>query len=145
MIHYMTTQGVGDAWVGNELRIVAKAGIPFRLHALNRPKSTYFSSEDVAAIERDTNYIYPLGKGAALVSLLAGPLRFRGRFFAAMGNALGVGQRLARAWSLAIRQEPHITPGVGIAQRVQLAGEQEKILREVVDLLTASPAAAPAP
>jgi glycosyltransferase involved in cell wall biosynthesis len=88
MIHYMTTQGVGDAWVGNELRIVAKAGIPFRLHALNRPKSTYFSSDDVAAMERDTNYIYPLGKRAALLALLAGPLRFRGRFFAAMGNAL---------------------------------------------------------
>ena len=38
MIHYMTTRGVGDAWVGNELRIVAKAGIPVQLHALKRPQ-----------------------------------------------------------------------------------------------------------
>ncbi len=32
-IHYMTTIGVGDAWVGNELRVVSRAGVPFVLHA----------------------------------------------------------------------------------------------------------------
>ena len=53
MIHYMTTQGVGDAWIGNELRIVRKAGLPFALHALNRPRATFFSSPDIAALEQD--------------------------------------------------------------------------------------------
>lgn len=88
MIHYMTTQGVGDAWVGNELRIVRKAGIPFRLHALNHPKSTYFTSDDIAAMARDTRYVYPVPTRAVLGAALAGPFRFGGRFFAALGNAL---------------------------------------------------------
>lgn len=88
MIHYMTTQGVGDAWVGNELRVVAEAGLPFQLHALHRPKSTYFSAEDVARMERETTYVYPLSKAAAIGAALAGPFRFGGRFFAALGNAL---------------------------------------------------------
>ena len=71
MIHYMTTQGVGDAWVGNELRIVGKAGIPVTLHGLNRPAATYFTAEDIAALERGTHYIYPLSKPAALGAVLA--------------------------------------------------------------------------
>ena len=88
MIHYMTTQGVGDAWVGNELRIVGKAGIPVTLHGLNRPAATYFTAEDIAALERGTHYIYPLSKPAALGAVLAAPFRFGGRAFAALGNAL---------------------------------------------------------
>ena len=32
VIHYMTPRGTQDAWVGNELRVVARAGIPFELH-----------------------------------------------------------------------------------------------------------------
>lgn len=87
MIHYMTIQGVGDAWVGNELRGIVKAGLPFRLHALKAPKSTFFTSDDIAQMERETTYIYPLSKGAALAATLAGPFRFGRRFFAALGNA----------------------------------------------------------
>lgn len=107
MIHYMTTQGVGDAWVGNELRMVAKAGIPFRLHALNRPRSTFFTSPDVAEMERGTAYLYPLSKPAALAALLAGPVRFGPRFFAALGNALfgpreTLRNRLVGLWHLAV-------------------------------------------
>lgn len=88
MIHYMTTQGVGDAWVGNELRAVAKAGIPFRLHGLSRPKATYFTSDDITQMERASCYVYPLSKPAAVGAALLGPFRFRGRYFAALGNAL---------------------------------------------------------
>ena len=66
MIHYMTTQGVGDAWVGNELRVVTAAGIPVRLHALNRPQSTYFTAPDIDALNRATNVIYPLSPLRAL-------------------------------------------------------------------------------
>lgn len=107
MIHYMTTQGVGDAWVGNELRIVSKAGIPTRLHALNSPKATYFNAEDIAEMNRETRVIYPLSKAAALAAVLAGPLRFGGRFFAALGNALfgpreSLRNRMVGLWHFAV-------------------------------------------
>jgi glycosyltransferase involved in cell wall biosynthesis len=88
MIHYMTTQGVGDAWVGNELRVVQAAGIPFALHALMRPGATYFTSPDIAALNEGTNYLYPLSRLAVAKAVLAGPARFGGRFFTALGEAL---------------------------------------------------------
>jgi colanic acid/amylovoran biosynthesis glycosyltransferase len=88
MIHYMTPQGVGDAWVGNELRIVDRAGIPFVLHALHRPGATYFTSPDIAALDAATRAIYPIGQAAALGAVLAGPARFGGRFWRALGEAL---------------------------------------------------------
>lgn len=117
MIHYMTTQGVGDAWVGNELRVVGKAGIPVCLHALNRPAATYFTAADIAALERDTRYIYPVSRRAALAALLLAPARFGGRAIAALGNALfgkreSLRVRLVSLWHLAVachwaaRQEP---------------------------------------
>lgn len=88
MIHYMTIQGVGDAWVGNELRGVKAAGIPVALHALRRPAKTFFSSGDIAALDRETRTIYPLSKGRALAALIAAPFRFGGRFWRALGSAL---------------------------------------------------------
>lgn len=88
MIYYMTPQGVGDAWVGNELRIVKAAGLPVSIHGLNRPGATYFKSEDVDAMARETRYIYPVSSAAVLGAVLAAPLRFGPRAFAALGNAL---------------------------------------------------------
>lgn len=88
MIHYMTTQGVGDAWVGNELRIVQAAGIPFRLHALNTPQNTYFSSEDIAEMGRNAQALYPVPKGRLMADVLAAPFRFGPRFAGALWNAL---------------------------------------------------------
>lgn len=107
MIHYMTTQGVGDAWVGNELRVVKAAGIPFRLHALNRPKATFFKSDDIDALADETRYIYPLSKGAAVMAALAGPVRFGGRFWAALGDALfgereSLRNRIVGLWHFAV-------------------------------------------
>ncbi|MEL6886421.1 MAG: glycosyltransferase [Pseudomonadota bacterium] len=88
MIHYMTVRGIGAPWVGNELRVIKRHGIPFRLNALNRPAEGYFKSHDIAEIERKTTYIYPLPVAAAARNIAAAPLRFRGRFFAALWNAL---------------------------------------------------------
>jgi glycosyltransferase involved in cell wall biosynthesis len=107
MIHYMTTQGVGDAWIGNELRIVDRAGIPFVLHALNRPKQTYFSSSDIAAFDAATRAIYPVGTMTVLGAVLAAPGRFGGRFLAALGEALtgpreSLRNRLVGLWHLAL-------------------------------------------
>ena len=60
MIHYITSTGVGNAWVGNELMALAGRGIPFRLHSLHKPTATFFKSEQVKQIAEQTNYIYPL-------------------------------------------------------------------------------------
>lgn len=107
MIHYMTPKGVGDAWVGNELRVVRKAGIPVMLHALNRPGQTYFSSDDIAALEQDSHYIYPVSKAAALGAFIAAPGRFGAPFFAALGEALigpreSLRNRVVVLWHLAL-------------------------------------------
>ena len=103
MIHYMTTQGVGDAWVGNELRVLAQSGIPFRLSALNRPANTYFTSSDVAELDAATYYVYPLSTLSILGAIIAAPLRFGGRFFGALWNGLtgereSLRIRLLRLW-----------------------------------------------
>lgn len=107
MIHYMTPKGVGDAWVGNELRVLRKAGIPFVLHALNRPGQTYFSSPDVAEMETATRYLYPIGTAGVIAAFLAAPVRFGGRFLAALGEALtgpreSLRNRIVGLWHLAL-------------------------------------------
>jgi glycosyltransferase involved in cell wall biosynthesis len=84
----MTTNGVGDAWVGNELRVVKAQGIPFALNALNPPRQSYFASDDIAEMARNTYVIYPLSAFAAVLAFAAGPLRFGPRFFGALWNAL---------------------------------------------------------
>jgi colanic acid/amylovoran biosynthesis glycosyltransferase len=107
MIHYMTPKGVGDAWVGNELRIVRQAGIPFVLHALNRPDQTYFSAPDIAAMDAASRAIYPVGIPAVTGAVLAAPFRFGGRFFSALGDALfgpreSARNRLVGLWHFAL-------------------------------------------
>ena len=88
MIHYITSTGVGNAWVGNELMSLADNGIAFRLHSLHKPTSTFFKSDHVAEIARQTNYIYPLGVGRAIVSVLLAPFLFSRHFFPALWNSL---------------------------------------------------------
>ena len=84
----MTIQGVGDAWVGNELRVMRAAGIPVVLHALRKPEKTYFTAPDIAELNAATRAIYPLSKGQAVAAVLAAPFRFGTRFWGALGNAL---------------------------------------------------------
>ena len=88
MIHYITSTGVGNAWVGNELMSLADQGIPFRLHSLRQPTSTFFKSERVGEIASQTNYIYPLGAGRVIVSVLLAPFLFPRHFFPALWNSL---------------------------------------------------------
>lgn len=107
MIHYMTTQGVGDAWVGNELRIVERAGIPFRLHALNAPSATYFDAADIEKMRAETSVLYPIDKKQLARDVLAAPVRFGGRFWGALWNALtgpreSLRVRAAALWHLAV-------------------------------------------
>ena len=87
MIHYISTTGPGDAWVVNELEIVERAGIPFQLHALRSPGTTYFVSAWGQRLASLTSIIYPL-RAADVAHILAAPLRFHARFAAALLNAL---------------------------------------------------------
>lgn len=86
MIHYISPFGPGDAWVVNELEIVARADIPFQLHALRFPKSTYHRSEWGHELSKSVSTIYPLRVRDSLHVLLS-PFRFRGRFFSALSSA----------------------------------------------------------
>lgn len=84
----MSTFGVGDAWVGNELNTVRKAGIPFVLHAMRKPTRALFASEWASDLNRNTRVIYPLPWLGLTASILAAPFLFGGRFLAALWNAL---------------------------------------------------------
>lgn len=88
MIHYVTTNGIGDAWVGNELRVVRQAGIPAVLHAMRPPYQHFFASDWAAALHRETRQIYPLPPLKLAAAVALAPVRFGRRFFAALGNAL---------------------------------------------------------
>ena len=88
MIHYMTADGIGSPWVGNELGRVQAAGIPFKLHALRAPEKVAHEAEWAQRINRETNSIYPLPPLRFAASLVRAPLAFGGRYFAALGNAL---------------------------------------------------------
>ena len=88
MIHYITGNGIGNAWVANELSGLTRAGVPFVLHTMRQPDSTYHLSEWANRISRETRAIYPLPALRMVVSVLLAPLLFRGRFFSGLFNAL---------------------------------------------------------
>lgn len=88
MIHYITSNGIGNAWVANELGRVDAAGVPFVLHAMRRPDKLLHGSEWALRMNRQTAVIYPLPALGLLLSVLAAPILFRRHFFAALGNAL---------------------------------------------------------
>ncbi len=88
MIHYITSNGIGNAWVANELSRVDAAGVPFVLHAMRSPEKLLHGSDWAIRMNRQTRVIYPLAGWGPLLSLVTAPIVFRGRFFSALGNAL---------------------------------------------------------
>lgn len=92
MIHYITSNGIGNAWVANELSRVDDARVPFVLHAMRSPDKLLHGSEWALRMNRQTVVIYPLPVLKTLLSIVLAPIVFRGRFLAALGNAL-FGQR----------------------------------------------------
>lgn len=88
MIHYITSNGIGNAWVANELSRVDAAGIPFVLHAMRSPEKLLHGSEWALRMNRQTEVIYPLPALGMLLSAVIAPVLFGGRFFSALGNAL---------------------------------------------------------
>ncbi len=88
MIHYVTQNGIGNAWVANELSRVEAGGVPFVLHAMRGPDQLFHASPWAVRLNEQTRPLYPLPPLGLLVSLLLGPLLFGRRFFAALSNAL---------------------------------------------------------
>ncbi|MGE3638848.1 MAG: glycosyltransferase [Pirellulales bacterium] len=87
MIHYVSTFGVGDAWVANELHELDRAGIPYVLHAVREPPSSYHSSNWAKELRANTRYIYPIPGFGTLWSAIVAPVLFRRRYFSACLSA----------------------------------------------------------
>ena len=108
MIHYFSPNGLGSAWIGNEIRRVDEAGIPYQLHALRKPDSTpYFESEWFSGLHRGTRVIYPIPPLAFLVSLACAPFLFGRRLAGCAWNALtgereSLRNRVVCAWHLLV-------------------------------------------
>lgn len=88
MIHYITPSGIASAWVANEIGVMHQHGIPVVLHSLHASDQKFFSSPWARELDQRTRTLYPIGAWDLATSVLAAPLRFGGRFFAALGNAL---------------------------------------------------------
>ena len=88
MIHYITPTGIGSAWIGNEISIVSRHGIPFVLHSMRPSNQRFFASEWAKELDRSTRLIYPIPPLKLAASVAAAPFLFGGRFFAALANAL---------------------------------------------------------
>jgi glycosyltransferase involved in cell wall biosynthesis len=119
MIHYITTNGIGNAWVAAELQIVERKGVPFVLHSLRPPHQNFFGSGWAAALNRSTRLIYPLPALPLALSVLLAPFLFGRRFFTALLNALFGKRESLRArvaalahlfvachWARGLRREP---------------------------------------
>lgn len=88
MIHYITSNGIGNAWVANELSRIDAAGVPFVLHSIRAPEKLLHGSDWALRLNQQTQVIYPLPLPGFILSVVLAPLLFRGRFFAALSNAL---------------------------------------------------------
>ena len=92
MIHYITTNGIGNAWVEAELEVLKRRNVPFVLHTLRRPERHFFRNPLADQINHETRPIYPLSKFSFLVSIVLAPFLFGTCFWSAFFNAL-TGQR----------------------------------------------------
>ena len=125
MIHYISTNGVGNAWVGNELNVVARHGVPFVLHALRRPKITFFTSPWAKELDERTREVYPIPLLRLLASAVAAPFLFGGRFFGALGNAL-FGRR--ESFKNRLKALGHFFVACDWARRLRRSGERVSLI-----------------
>lgn len=88
MINYFTSNGIGNAWVANELSVLRKVKIPFVLHAMRKPKSSFHRADWAKELNDATQEIYPISVLGMVVTILTVPFLFGTRFFSALANAL---------------------------------------------------------
>ena len=86
-IHYFSPYGIGAPWVANELSVLHAAGVPFVLHAMRPPGKVLHASTWATAMNEQTRAVYPVPIVGLMLSILAAPLAFGGRFFTALWNA----------------------------------------------------------
>ncbi|MBN4061155.1 glycosyltransferase [bacterium AH-315-I18] len=94
----MTTNGIGNSWVANELHQLANHKIPFKLHAMRKPGGHFHASQWAKDMDRDTHVLYPVKPLSVLIAMLIAPFCFGKKFWAALFNAL-----FAKRESLRIR------------------------------------------
>ena len=97
MIHYITLQGLGQPWVGNELGVLDSNSVPFTLHAMRTPEHELFESEWAARIQSSARIIYPLPLMRFAAALVCAPVLFWRRWCAAAWNALFASRESLRA------------------------------------------------
>jgi colanic acid/amylovoran biosynthesis glycosyltransferase len=122
MIHYLTTHGIGSAWVAAELHILGERGIPYQLHSLRPPNHDFFSSDWAQQISAKTRLIYPLPVISFLLSQLVAPFLFRSKYLAALGNAL-FGKR--ESMTTRIKVLAHFFVACHLARRIR--GEEASL------------------
>ena len=88
MIHYFTTSGIGNAWVANELSVVNDSDIPFELHAMRKPETTYHRAIWAERLNEQTKEIYPLPLLGIIISIISAPVLFKWNFFSGLLNAV---------------------------------------------------------
>jgi colanic acid/amylovoran biosynthesis glycosyltransferase len=88
MIYYFTGNGIGNAWVANELSVVQKEQIPFVLTAMRKPASTHHRADWAEKLNNDTVEIYPIPVLGMIATIVMAPFLFGTRFFSALANAL---------------------------------------------------------
>lgn len=88
MIHYITTNGIGNPWAATEFRIVTKAGINAVFHAMRKPDQIYFKSPEIQKINQETKMIYPVPIAILILSLIKAPLLYKRRFVEVIWNGL---------------------------------------------------------
>jgi colanic acid/amylovoran biosynthesis glycosyltransferase len=87
-ICYITTNGIGNAWVAAELKVLSEKGINIDLYSMRRPHQSFFSTDWANRIRQSTRYLYPLPILSFMFSILAAPFLFRTLFFSGLWNAL---------------------------------------------------------
>lgn len=88
MIYYFTSNGIGNAWVANELSVLQRAGVPFSLHAMRKPETSFHRADWAAKLNDSTIEIYPISVLGMLCTIVSAPFVFGTRFFSALVNAL---------------------------------------------------------
>lgn len=88
MIHYISIDGIGSAWVAIELNALQQRGIPFELHALRTPLNDLFSAQWALYLNQRTHRLYPISSLRIAGSVLAAPFLFGTKFFSAAFNTL---------------------------------------------------------
>ncbi len=123
MIHYVSTNGIGNAWVAEEFLAVRRAGIPCVLHSMRPPHQNFFGSEEARRVNAETRLLYPLPPLRLALSLLLAPLLFHVRFAACLGNALCAPRENRRARAACIA---HLAVACDWARR--LRGERVDLI-----------------